>query len=97
MDLSGVLGARGGHGGCWLRGPPCDGHAQPLSSECGKYKTVKAIFWPWLLNKSPLNKSPLNLSSCSLFARKRLAASKEDLSGVLGARRGHGGLDLGPA
>jgi hypothetical protein len=27
----------------------------PLSSEYGIYKTVKAIFWPWLSGESPQN------------------------------------------
>jgi len=36
-----------------------------LLSEYGTCKTVKARFWPWLSDKSPLN-----VSSCSLLARK---------------------------
>ena len=38
----------------------------PLSSEYGKYKTVKASFWPWFSGKSHQHHL-----SCSLFDRKR--------------------------
>ena len=40
-------------------------------SGLGTYKTVKAIFWPWLSDKSSLN-----VLRCSLFARKRLATKR---------------------
>ena len=41
----------------------------PLSGEYGRYKTVKARFWPWLAGESPQT-----LSSCPLFVRKRVHA-----------------------
>ena len=39
--------------------------SDPLSSECGTYKTVKAIFWPWLSGKGGVTQDK-KMSRCHL-------------------------------
>jgi hypothetical protein len=55
-----------------IRGQVFQASHQPLSSEKGTIKTIKASFWPWLSVESYCN-----VSSCSLFTWKRTATLPE--------------------
>ena len=83
----------------------------PLSSECGTYKTVKAILWPWLSGKRPYKVFPpgsqagggggggpiTTIESLSGPSERRTAACELRSSGATPSVKGLGfrSLDLG--
>ena len=61
---------------CRVGAPPRQTE-RALLGECGTYKTVNAIFWPWLSGKSPEN-----ILGFPLFARRRRATGDRQRAAI---------------